>query len=253
MQSTLTFQEWLESRFRPIVGGETPPDNQDPDPADGGDNDPDPNLDAGDTDPDPDPDPDPAGGNGDVDDADLEEMERIRRERDEARTRLANAEAAARKAKQEARKAREEAAKKGGNWEQVAREREAELQEANERAQTAEREKVEAQEALDSFRREVRVTRIATLLGYHDPQDAIAQLANKPEATAEDKTCMRALRQLAQEKPYLVDARKARGRAMGDGGGQAGLTWEQVQAMPEEEVIRRWDEVQPVLSRGPAG
>lgn len=256
MHTTLTFQEWLESRFRPIVGGETPPDDPAADPASGGDDpaaDPADPADGDDPADDPADDPGSGNGNGDGDDADLEEMERVKRERDEARNKLANAEAAAKKAKTEARKAREEAAKKGGNWEAVAREREAELQEASEARATAEREKIEAQESLDGFRREVRVTRVATLLSFHDPADAMAQLASQPENTGDDKSCLRALRQLAKDKPYLVDARKARGRAMNEGNGQGGLTWDQIQSMSEDEINARWSEVGPVLARGPAG
>lgn len=254
MQHSLTYQKWLESQFRLIAGGEEDPtdpaagggdpDPADPDPAPAPGDDP---AAGGDTDPDPDPndDPDP--------DPDEVELDRIRNERDDARKKLANAEAAAQKAKQEARKAREEAAKKHGNWEQVAKEREAELADANERAQSSEQRAITAEENLDKFQREVRITRLAAKLCFKDPGDAILQLQGKPEATGDDKSCERALRELAKQKPYFIDERRARGRAMnGGGGGGPTLTADQLKTMTPEQINDAWEKglVQQALSGG---
>lgn len=181
------------------------------------------------------------GGEGEEDDGDQNELDRIRRERDQARDRLTAAEAAARKAKQEAKEAREAAAKKDGNWEQIAAERMAELEDANERAQKAETEAYEAKSELDNFKREVRVTRLAGKIGFRDTDDAWLKFKDKPESTGDDKTCERALRKLAEEKPYLIDHKRARGRAMsGTANGQL-LTVEQMKDMTPDQINAAWE------------
>lgn len=251
-----TFEEWLRS-FHLIAGADGEGDD---DSADNVDTDTD--TDTEDTSGSAEDDTDTEESHNDEvdedgeDDADLDELERVRRERDDARSKLASAESAAQKAKKDARKAREEAAKKGGNWEAVAKERESELQEANERAQEAETRAVTAEESLDNFRREVRITRIASKLSFRDPEDAIKHLLSQPEATGDDKACERALRKLAEAKPYLVDQRRARGRAMaGDGNGGPGLTAEDLKTMTPEQINEAWDKgmVQPAISRSRGG
>lgn len=251
---TLSYDKWFIERYWPLMGRE---EDDEETPAGGGEEES----------TDPPAEEEPAGGAGseeesssdddeedEENDADEDELGRVRGERDKLRSQLASAEAAAQKAKKEARKAREDAAKKGGNWEQVAKEREAELQEANERATESEKRAILAEENLDKFQREVRITRLATKLSYRDPEDAISQLAKTPEVTGDDKACERALRKLADSKPYLVDQRRARGRAMGDGNGEAGLTHDQLKDMTPEEINARWDsgQVPSALVRGPS-
>lgn len=236
-----SFSEWLYAKYRPVSGadGEDDPDpNADPAPGGTGDGDPDPG--SGDPAPEDDPDPpsesDPEGT--------LEIEQRYKDQIREYQGKLARAEAAAAQAKKDAAEARRSKAQQTGNWEQVAKERESELKDAVERADSAEARAVTAEQNLDNFQREVRVTRIAGRFGFHDPRDALAQLSD--EDTGDDKTCERALRKLAQDKPYLVDPRRARGRAMGSGasGGQVLLTRDQMSSMTPDEINEKWELVQ---------
>ena len=76
-------------------------------------------------------------------------------------------------------------------------------------------------------------------------------LAGKPELTGDDKSCERALRKLGEEKPYLLDMKRARGRSMNGGvGGGVGLTMEQIKSMSPDEINANWEAVQATLSRG---
>lgn len=252
MHHATTFSDWLDTTYRPIMGRETVEEEAETGSAGPEGSESDEGTEAsGDG-------QETEGSEGEgseesyEDDDAPEEIDRIRDERDATRKELAAAQAAIQKLRAEARKAREEAAKKGGNWEQVAKEREAELADANDRAQNAETRAITAEDKLDSFQREVRVSRIATRLGFRDPGDAIKLLSS--DVTGEDKVAERALRKLVEDKPYLVDQRRATGRAMGDGSRNGGLTWEQVKNMSQDEINARWEEVQPVLqSRGMGG
>lgn len=236
-----SYDEWLNDAYLPLRGRE---EGDDPDPVDPPVPPADPPADPP-VDPPADPDP------NEPDDADLDEVTRLRADLARERAAKASAEAAVQRAKADVRAAREEAAKKGGNWEQVAKERSTDLEEANERASGLEVRAVKAEEDLDTLRREIRVTGIASKLSFRDPADAMKMLS--VDATGDDKTAERALRKLAEEKSYLVDERKARGRSMNGGGGSTGLTREQIKAMSPNEMQARLPEVKEALARMGAG
>lgn len=120
-----------------------------------------------------------------------EEYEQLVKDRNEA-NRLRR-EAAERSRKERERKRKE--AEEQGKWEQIARS----LEEERDAALAGEQ---EAREELRAFQREVRVTRIATRLGFRDPDDALRFLADG-EAD-DDNQCERALKRIASEKPYLI-------------------------------------------------
>jgi hypothetical protein len=195
-------------------------------------------------------------GNGDGsgtadDEGDVDDVDRVREERDAARRELAAAQAAVQRAKAEARKAREDAAKKGGNWEQVAKDRLSDLEENAEKLQSAETRAVTAEQNLDDFRREVRVTRVASKLSFRDPEDAIKLVS--PESVGDDKATERTLRKLVEDKPYLVDQRRATGRSMGNGNNGGGITMAQIKNMTQDEINTNWEQVQKVMAASGQG
>lgn len=254
MINGLTYEEWLARFYRPIAGAEEGDgsgsgDGDDGDKDGSGAGGSDDGDGDGDGSGDGDGDGDGDGGNNDDDDdspgAQLAKAERMRadaeRERDAAKTE-------ARKARQEARQAREKAAQESGNWESVAKERAAEVEDLKERVTSAEERATAAEHSLDKFQRDVRVTRLASKFGYKDPRDASLHL--NEDQTGDDKSCERALRELAKEKPYLVDERRASGGAInGSRGGS--LTHEQLKNMTPEEINARWDqEVSVSLAAG---
>ena len=230
------FQQWYESRFWPVIGRE------DDDEGSKDDDDTDANADEEDdsaADADTDDDDDDDKGKK----ADGDAVTKLTADLAKAKAEITAAQQAVRKAKQEAREARNRAATDSGDWEKVAKEREAELADATERATKAEESATKTTGELDEFQREVRVTRIASKLSFRDPADAIALLSR--DDTGDDKATERALRKLADDKDYLVDQRKATGRAFGAGGGNNGLfTKEQLAAMSTDEINQNWDKVQ---------
>lgn len=250
---TDSYSEWLNSKFWPLMGRED--DDEVPTPEKLKEDNPDWDDDkvkteherltaerAASTDDDTDDDADSDDG----DDSDASELKKTLAKKD---AELKAAQAAARNAKKEASDLRKKSAEESGNWEQLAHERESELADAREengklleRAETAET-------SLDSFKRTVRVTSIASRLGFKDPADAIALL--KSEETGDDKTAERSLRQLAGKKKYLVDERRATGRAMGGNGANGlALTKEQMEKMTPDEINAHWDQVQASLTAG---
>lgn len=235
MFNELNFQEWLSTRYRPFLGRED--DDED--------------IDDEDTD-DEDiviEDEETPDDEEDIDDDDGDDVVTLRQQLAKAQADAKAAQAAARKAAAEGRKARQKAAADTGNWEAVAKEHEATIADLTEQLNETTGGKEATEYELDQFRREVRVTRLASRLGFRDPADASALL--KDDQTGDDKTCERALRQLAEEKPYLRDPRKAAGIPGGNGGGRGGITAEQLKSMSPDEINALWDKgVQEALTRG---
>lgn len=227
------FRSWLESHA-PLIGGEEDDDD---------DNEPEPKpAGSGDDDDDDDDNPEPAGGGGND-----EELKKLKADLAAATDRITKAEAAARKYKEDLRAAKNAAAQDQGNWEEVAKNAQAELEEVRQSVAALEQERDTAKGDLDSFQRQVRVTSIASRMGFKDPADARALLS--PEDTGDDKAAERALRKLAESKNYLVDEQRATGRSMGNGGAATGLlTKEQMEAMSPEEITANWDVVQKSMS-----
>lgn len=221
------FEAWLASRYRPLIGREGDEDDTDDDDE----------IIIEDDDED--------DSTDDEDDTDAG----LKSELEKAHQELAAARVAARKAKAEARDARQKAASETGNWEQVAKEHESTIADLREELAEASGGKQTSDYELDQFQREVRVTRLASRMGYRDPSDAIALL--KEEQTGDDKTAERALRQLAEDKPYLRDPRKGSSIPGNGSRGSGGLTHEQLKTMTPEQINAAWDSgVQEALTRG---
>jgi chromosome segregation ATPase len=232
-QELLSFEEWIRNRYQPLLGRE-----EDEDDSDDSDDDEDIVIeeDEGDTD-----------DNDDEDDS--SDVDRLKSELEKNKQELAAARVAARKAKAEAREARQKAASETGNWEQVAKEHEATIADLREELAEATGGKQTSDYELDQFKREVRVTRLASRLGFRDPADAIAML--KDDQTGDDKTAERALRQLGEDKPYLRDPRKASGIPGNGTRSGSGLSMEQLKSMSPEEINAAWDKgVTETLTRG---
>lgn len=189
-------------------------------------------------------DDDDQDGGGD-NDADLEQLRRDIADAERARIR---AEQAARKAKQEARQERQRKAQESGDLEALRREHDAEIADLNEQLESAREAAAVHEFTLDQERRVNRVQRLASQLNFRDPSDAIALLDD--DDTGDDKSAERALRRLAQKKPYLVDRKKG-GLPMGGAGGPR-LTMQDVKRMSSDEINDRWTEVQEVMARSGA-
>jgi hypothetical protein len=55
-----------------------------------------------------------------------------------------------------------------------------------------------------------------------------------------------ALKKVAKQKEFLVNPKKATG-GPGPSNGRGGLSMEDIKAMPQDEINRRWEEVRKVL------
>ena len=109
-----------------------------------------------------------------------------------------------------------------------------------------EAERDEARFELDSYRRRIRISTVATRQGFKDPEDAHAFLAD--DETEDEQSTERALKRLARQKPYLVNKPRSSGVAVGSGGNGVGLTVEEIKSMTPDQINARWDEVQKVMS-----
>lgn len=167
------------------------------------------------------PDPDPAPK------PDAAAFARLRREKQEAESRAKAAQD--RLAAEETRKAEEQ-----GEWEKLAKQYEAERD--------------QAREDLASLEQRVNVERIAGRLKVKHPADAIALLPGEVDHT-DDQAVEQALQALIDDGRVPVDSTRpgSTGRPAGNGGGA--LTVEQIKEMSPDEVNRRWDEIQPVLAQ----
>jgi len=252
------YRHWRESLYRPIRGAEGDDDNKD-----GDDN----------TDDDNETTEDKAGDDTSTDDADNSTDDSDDKNGDDGSAalqkqvkdltdKLAKAEHAAATAKKEASQAKSEVAEKSGNFKQLAAQREAELNDEREAKLKVEDERDKAVGELTDFQKQVRVTRIATRLGYRDPEDAMAVLraqewkmreaGEEMELMADDATCERALKKLGDEKKYLVDQKRRTGAPI-NGSGSTGLSMERVKAMTEAEYIANKGDVDKFLASQGSG
>jgi hypothetical protein len=235
IRERLALWRWYLVEYRPIAGAEDPPSDPptpaDPptptDPPPGGNPEPTPNPDekpAPESTPDPEPEPDevkvPKG-----------ELERLRRK-------VAQAE----KAERDRKRAEAEAA---GKHEEVVKQVEQERDERDARIE-------ELQAQLAKRDHDSIVRKVAGTLNFHDPEDALlrvpAEVAEKGEAAV-----TKHLRDVLSKSPHLAGTGAPRSGAPlnGGGGGEPGadLTLEQIEAMPREEMVKRYDEVTAALAR----
>lgn len=254
------YRRWLLDEYVPIVGAED--GDGDGDGSADGDGDGDGSGAAsGSGDDDSDDKEDDAAGSGDGDNNDDDgPAARLEGQVKDLTKRLKAAEQAAVDQKKENKKLREEQNSKAGNHKQLAEDRLAEREEADERATKAEGERDEALGKLSSFERTIRVSNIASRMGFKDPGDAMSLLESEErrlraggtseeesDLTGSDAAAERALRKLAEKKKYLVDPQKATGRPMNGSGGGNGkpiLTAETIKAMSNEEAAARMSEIQ---------
>lgn len=142
-----------------------------------------------------------AGAGDDSSGAGSGTAETTRAEVDGLRRELAEARRAAAKATAAAKKAEDDKAAQQGEWQKLAEQRGAELE--------------EAQQKLAEGERQQRVTRIATRLKFTDPTDAFKFVA---AADADDDAkAEAALKQLLKDKPYLAAGGTSR-RTTGEAG-----------------------------------
>lgn len=163
--------------------------------------------------------------------SELQRLRRIAREADEAE----------KKRKREAERELEKKKKEEGRWQELLDEERTSTTRERERADKAETE-------LRSFKRQIRVQRIATALGWKDPTDAYLYIEDE-EDMDDDRLTEAALTRVAKRKDWLVNPKKATG-GPSPGNGTGGLTMEDIKRMSQDEINRRWDEVQKVMARG---
>jgi hypothetical protein len=179
---------------------------------------------------------DDKGGDGDDDDEYVripkDEAARLRRENREARDKERE-----RERKEKEREEKDKAEK--GRWEEIAQDREKERD-------AAIKERDDAQEELQSYKRQQRVTKIAQRLMFIDPADAHLYISNE-EMDDDDRT-ERALKRVLREKKHLKSNKAPTGVPAGGGGNGGGLTFEQIKNMSQDELINRKDEVDAALA-----
>lgn len=163
----------------------------------------------------------------------LDEHNRLKREQAEAAK-------AARAAQREAKKARDRERKEAGQYDEILAEKEEEVAAAAARAEAAEYQ-------LEQTLRRQRIAAAANRVGFKDVEDAIRFLDE--DDTEDDVQTERALKRLAREKPYLIDARRASGAPV-NGERSTSLSYEDIKGMSQEQINARWDEVQAALSAG---
>lgn len=248
-----TFEEWFKNLWRPIAGAEDGDGDGDGDGSGDGDGAGAGAAGAGDGSGDGNGDGDGSGdgsGNGDGEgDGDDDEVAQLRAKLDKSNADLAAAQRAAREAKKSARDQAAQAAQDSGNWEQVAKSREGEITDLREQLGEATDARTAAEYALDQYQRKVRVATVASKLQFRDPADAIAMLND--DDSSDDKSVERALRKLIENKPYLVDQRRATGRGMngGSGGNGAPFSREQLDKMSADEINGNWEKISASLER----
>ncbi len=209
------------------------------DDGDDGDDDDDVDVDVtvrrpGADDDDDDDDDDTRSSRGD-DDFPWDEHNRLKREAAETAKR-------ARAAERDAKKQRQKSQKDQGNYDELLSEKDEEVSAAAERAEAAEY-------ALEQFKKNNAISKIAGKLGFRDPSDAIQFLG---ESDVDDDVAIeRALKRLGREKPYLVDTKRSSGAPVN--GERTTLTVEDIKKMNQDEINSRWDEVQKALSSGTQG
>lgn len=216
-------REMLDDVFRTakFVNAIPPVDEDEQDEYDG---------DTGDTD---EQDDDDDGDNGTKNEFPWDEFNRLRREQ-------ADTAKAARLAQKDAKKARDRERKEAGQYDEILAEKDEEVSAAGARAEAAEYQ-------LDQFQRRTLINSTAQRLHFKDPQDAVRFLDE--DDTDDEVSTERALKRLAREKPYLIDARRASGAPIGGENG-TNISLEDIKRMSQEEINARWEEVQQALSAG---
>jgi hypothetical protein len=174
----------------------------------------------------------PEGRSGDFP---WDEHNRLKREAAEAQKR-------ARAAEREAKKQREKERRESGQYDELLAEKDEEVAAAASRAEAAEYQ-------LEQFQRRIRIQGVAQRLGFKDTEDAVRFLDE--DDTEDDVSTERALKRLAREKPYLVDAKRSSGAPV-NGERSATLTLDDIKKMSQDEINARWEEVQTALAQGSA-
>jgi hypothetical protein len=168
-------------------------------------------------------------------------------EADALRRRVAEAEKAQRKFEADRKKAEEDRQAEQGKWQELAEQRDRELN-----TERAERARVE---------REQRITRVAGRLKYLDPSDVIGRIT--ADEGADDASVEAALQRIAETSPHLIakerpatpeigqvlepSATAAAGVPQPPPGKAALRTMEDVEGLSDKEFDARYDEVQVVL------
>jgi hypothetical protein len=167
------------------------------------------------------PDPDPKPDERDA------AFARLRREKQDADKRAKDAE------DKLAAKAREEAEAQG-EWQKL--------------AETYEKERDTARKALADLQQQIKVEAVAAGLKFRHADEAIALLPSELDRT-DEAAVQKALEQLAEDRPHLIDSGTPgpTGRPP-TGGGKGDLTKADVERMTAAEINARWDDVQKVLS-----
>lgn len=232
----MTYQEWLEQRghlYGLCIGGDD--EGGSGDGGDGGSGD---DGDDGDISHDDD-DGDGAGDDGDDDgdgagDGDDEEVTLTKKELKELRDENARHRREAKKREREEKNDKQKKAREQGQHETLAKEAEDERD-----AEKAAREAAEFE--LDQTRREIRVRDAASNLNFRESEDAIRFLTTDDTETPESTT--RALKKLAEKKPYLLADRPRTGRGGGGGSEDKGLSRAEIEKMSPQEAARRMPEI----------
>lgn len=242
---TMTYAEWLALHTRPLIGFD---DDEDKGGKGGDDKDDDDASDkekkrrAGNDD---DDDADKGGKGGDDDDEDDDdddaEVTLSAKEVDDLRKENARHR---REAKQREKKDKDDKQKKAadeGKHEQLA-------QEAKEEAADEKAKREAAEYTLDQRERDIRTRDAASQLNFREPEDAIRFLNEDDTDSTESVT--RALKKLADKKPYLLNDRPRSGRGGGGGSGKGGAqyTREEIENMSPEEIAKKMPDVRKALA-----
>lgn len=164
------------------------------------------------------------------------------------RRRVAESEKAARKLEADRKAAEETQAAEQGKWEELARQREAELTQTRDQAARVER--------------DARVSRIAARMKFVDPSDVVGRVT--ADEGADDSSVEQALERIAKASPHLVAKETPAVPAIGvvhqpanapttgpkpPAGKEPLRTQADVEALSQKEFEARYDEVQAVLSQ----
>lgn len=167
------------------------------------------------------------------------EAERLRRENRDLRK-------AQRDAEREARRQREADLAENNKFKELAEERETRIEEL-------EQELDDVKGTIASNERDKKIKKIAKRVGFADPDDARLYLSDEVKEK-DDKAIERALKDVLEDKTHLKGKRRGSGAPMddesnGDGGDKDTLTMDDIRNMDQDEINKRWNEVEPVLAK----
>lgn len=170
-------------------------------------------------------------------------------EADALRRRVAESERAARKLEADKKAAEEAQAAEQGKWEELAKQREAELAQTRDQAARDER--------------DARVSRIAARMKFVDPSDVVGRVT--ADEGADDSSVEQALERIAKASPHLVAKEAPAVPEIGivhqpanapsptgpkpPAGKEPLRTQADVEALSQKEFEARYDEVQAVLKQ----